>query len=187
VLATLGMNNAAVRATHVIEQFHWQALLTLDRLNTIVESQYEIQRVVSYLSARTFFRCAIFSFLMRCTGPPTPPRLKRIFLGPLRSLVLPLTKTVAQLLIRFDEFQDRSRDAYVSYVGRSRAFSRSGESGYLACPACRGSLDARDACLKCGTQYVRGDGMLFLLPRDMDHIRTGYQVAVAATLDKELL
>jgi len=107
--------------------------------------------------------------------------------GALRPLALPLTKTVARLLVRFDEFQDRSRDAYVSYVGRSRAFSRSGQSGYLVCPACRGSLDARDACLKCGTEYVRGDGLLFLLPRDMDHIRTGYWAEAAARLGGELL
>jgi Methyltransferase domain len=187
VLAALGLKDKAARATHEIEQVHWQSLLTMDRLNAIVKTHYEIQRAVSYLSARTFFLCAIFSFLMRCTGPPTPPRLKRIFLGPLRSLVLPLTKTVARLLVRFDEFQDRSRDAYVSYVGRSRAFSRSGQSGHLVCPTCRGSLDTRDACVKCGTEYVRGDGLLFLLSRDMDHIRTGYQVALAATLEKELL
>jgi hypothetical protein len=187
VLAALGMKDAAARATHEIEQFHWQSLLPIDRLNAIVRNHYEIQRAVSYLSARTFFLCAIFSFLMRCTGPPTPLRLKRIFLGPLRRLVLPLTATVARLLVRFDEFQDRSRDAYVSYVGRSRAFSRSGQSGHLVCTACRGTLDARDACLKCGTEYVRSDGLLFLLPRDMDHIRTGYRVAEAATLERELL
>jgi hypothetical protein len=98
-----------------------------------------------------------------------------------------LTKTLARRLVRFDEFQDRSHDAYVSYVGRSRAFRRSGQSGHLVCPACRGGLDTTDACAKCGTKYVRGDGLLFLLPREMDHIRTDYQVAVAATLGKELL
>jgi hypothetical protein len=187
LLAALGLKNKAARATQEIERAHWQSLLSIDRLNAIVKNHYDIQRAVSYLSARTFFLCAIFSFLMRCTGPPTPPRLKRLFLGSLRPLVLPLTKTVARLLLRFDEFQDRSRDAYVSYVGRSRAFSRSGQSGHLVCPACRGSLDTRDACVKCGAEYVRGDGLLFLLPPDMDHIRTGYQTTLAATLEKELL
>lgn len=187
VLAALGMQKAASRASRDIEQTHWQSLLEIDRLNSIVKTHYEIVRAVSYLSARTFFLCAIFSFLMRCTGPPTPWLLKRLFLGPLRRLVLPLTRALAKLLVQFDEFQDRSRDAYVSYVGRSRTFSRSGETSCLVCPACRGSLDHRDACVKCGVEYVRGDGLLFLLPRAMDHIRTGYQAAVAATLEKELL
>lgn len=187
VLARLGMKRAASLASRRIEQGHWQSLLEIDRLNAIVEAHYQIARAASYLSARTFFLCAIFSFLMRCTGPPTPWLLKRIFLGPLRPLILPLTRGLARLLVRFDESQDRAKDAYVSYVGRSRTFSRSGGDGYLMCPTCRQSLDARHACVKCGVEYVQDDGLLFLLPRELEHIRTGYQAAVARTLEKELL
>src|SRR5262245_20355364 len=187
VMAMLGMKERASRASRDIERTHWQSLLEIDQLNEIVRTNYEITRAVSYLSARTFFLCAIFSFLMRCTGPPTPWLLKRLFLGPLRPLALPLTKALARLLVRFDEFQDRAKDAYVSYVGRSRTFNRSVEMSYLACPACGGTLDTRAACVKCGMEYVRRDGLLFLLAQELDHIRTGYQAAVAATLEKELL
>ena len=84
---------AAARASREIEQFHWQSS---SRSSGLTRSPGPTTRSRGRLlhDARTFFLCAIFSFLMRCTGPPTPPRLKRIF-RPLRPLVLPLTKTLA--------------------------------------------------------------------------------------------
>ena len=135
------------------------------------------------MSARTFFLCAIFSFLMRCTGPPTPPRLKRIF-RPLRPLVFLLTKTLDSSFGSTSFRIDRATLA--SYVGRSRAFRRSGQSGHLVRPVAGEAWTPRMPARN-GGRSMSGRWSAVPAPREMVHIRTDYQVAVAATLGKELL
>jgi hypothetical protein len=99
ILAKLGLKTLASRISSRIEQEHWQCLVQKKELDSIVGENYEIVRSVSFLSERTFFFCTVFSSLMRCTGPPTPPMLKSLFLGRLRRIALPLTKELAKLLI----------------------------------------------------------------------------------------
>lgn len=187
ILAKLGLRTLATRISARIEQGHWQCLLERKELDAIVTESYEILRSVSYMSACTFFLCAVFSSLMCCTGPPTPDVLKRLFLGRLRRIALPTTKELAKLLIQFDELQDRSKDAFVSYTCKSRWFERSDVHSYLICPSCKNGLDLTNKCRDCEAEYSRIDGMLFLLSPELDHIRLTYSPAFSATVATELL
>ena len=187
LLRKLGLRTAASRVSARIAQRHWQSVLAREDLHEIVRSQYEVIRAESYLSQRTFFMCAIFSALMLCTGPPTPPILKRVFLGASEGIVLSLTKRIASLLIRFDVHQDRSKDAFVSYTCKSREFRRSPEGPRLMCPDCKTALAPTNKCVGCGVHYQTSDGMLFLLPREIDHIRQAYSPEFAATIPGELV
>jgi hypothetical protein len=186
-LSKLGLKTVAARVSSRIESAHWQHLLERSQLNAIVSESYEIVRSESYLSERTFFLCAVFSLLMRCTGPPTPAVLKRLFLGPLRWIALPMTKRLATSLIQYDELQDRSKDSFVSYTCNSRRFQRVDNVNYIMCPICEHRLDGSNKCSNCTVEYLRVDGMLFLLPKELDHIRLNYRPSFAATVPGELL
>jgi len=164
-----------------------QYLESKEILDLRVAKHYEILECTSYLSERTFFYCGLFSFLMGCQGPPTPPRLKHLFLTKLRWLALPLSADIAKLLIRYDQYQDRSTDTFVSYVCKSRNYVPAQDGSYLQCPDCEQELDAAIRCPACGKAYSSTDGMLFLLPKELKDLQQGYNHQVAAQLPAEHL
>jgi len=187
LLRKAGLKTLSSNASARIEDTHWQCLQDRHELDSVAASSHDIVRSVSYLNERTFFFCAVFSFLMRCTGPPTPHILKQLFLGPLQWIAIPMTVVIAKLLIQYDELQDRSKDVFVSYTCHSKVWVPSADTSYLKCPECDGRLTVEDACTKCGLAYAKTDGMLFLLPRELDHIRVNYSPQWAATVSAELL
>ncbi len=173
VLKRLGLGAAARRSAMSIEQRSLQHLHDRSTLDEQVRSVCEIEEQVSFLSQSTFVRCGLFSFLMRCYGPPTPALLKRIFLGPLRRVAIPLTIELARLLITFDRYQDRGRDAFVFYVCRSRAFISESRGEVALCARC-GSVLSATRCEACGASFPLADGMLFLLPERWAYLYEDY-------------
>ena len=144
------------RAAHRIERASLQCLLSARDVKHSVESVVDIAETESFLSERTFFYCSVFSFALRCFGPPTPALFKKIALGPLRGIVLPITAGIAKLLIEFDAFQDRSRDAFIEFSCDSRSIARVAPGGsVLVCPSCRSGLLDTYVCSSCGQQYQK--------------------------------
>ena len=139
------------------------------------------------MSERTFFFCGLFSFIMRCYGPPTPANLKRLFLTKLRWLALPLSADVAKLLIRYDQHQDRSTDSFISYMCKSQNYAPARNGNYLACPNCQEELSQANQCTTCGKEYSYTDGMLFLLPEKLADLQQGYSHEVSSRIPREHL
>jgi ubiquinone/menaquinone biosynthesis C-methylase UbiE len=188
MLKRLGFKAAAQRTVERIKLVMLQDLEPKEVLDRLIDQNYEIVEVESYMSERTFFLCALYSFIMRCSGPPTPQDLKSFFLSnTMRRLTLPLTTGIAKLLIRYDQFQDRSRDAYISYICASRHASDPSPESYLLCPRCGGEITADDCCRKCKKHFSRMDDMLFVLPEEMEYVETGYDPSTARLTPKEHL
>jgi hypothetical protein len=184
ILRHLGFAEAGRKVELEIEVSHYQDLVTLDELDRIAGRGREIRSRDTCFSERTFFIASIFSSLLRCTGPPTPTIVKRLLLGPLRRISLPLTRSVARVLIRYDATLPRDRDAYVLYVLRAEAWTSS--DGSLVCPICGGAVVAF-SCSSCGKEFDELDGMRFVLPPALAHIQESYDVAVANMQSAEQL
>lgn len=187
LLKKLGRKEQAERAAARIEQDSLQSLESKTRLDDHVVKGYEILECVSYMSERTFFYCGLFSFIMRCYGPPTPANLKRLFLTKLRWLALPLSADIAKLLIRYDQYQNRSTDSFISYMCKSRNYVPARDGNYLACPNCQGELSRANQCTACGKEYSYTDGMLFLLPEHLADLQQGYSQEVSSQISGEHL
>ena len=187
LLRKIGRKNQAQRAANDIEKQSLQSLKPRSELDRYVSTSYDIVECVSYLSERTFFYCGLFSRLMRVYGPPTPANLKRLFLTKMRWLAFPLSADIAKLLIRFDQHQDRSTDAFISYVCKSRNYLPGQHGNYLRCPECQRELDSINRCAVCGKAYSSTDGMLFLLPQRLADLQEGYDSQLAAQLPAEHL
>jgi ubiquinone/menaquinone biosynthesis C-methylase UbiE len=188
MLKKVGFKSAAQRAVEKIKLDMLQDLEPKEALDELIDRDYKVIEVASYMSERTFFLCAVYSFIMRCSGPPTPQNLKSFFLNNyMRRLTLPVTTGIARMLIQFDQFQDRSRDAYVSYVCASRNASEPAAENYLLCPRCGGEISEADRCKDCEKQYSRMDEMLFLLPEEMEYVEKGYNPDQARLTPKEHL
>lgn len=138
LLGRLGLRRRMEAAVAKLELEHLQSLRSLPELDAAVDRDWEVTERATFMSERTFARCAVFSALLRCTGPPTPAMSKRLLLGPLRWVALPLTRALARRLIVQDAFEPRERDAYVSYLARSRRWQDAGGGDALACPRCGG-------------------------------------------------
>jgi hypothetical protein len=188
ILQKMGFKRAAQRKIDEILLNEMQHLDSKEALGKLVLKDYELIESSSYFNARTFFLCATYSFIMRCYGPPTPAHLKKIFLSKsLRWFALPLTTTIAELLIRYDQYQDRSKDVYVSYVCKSKYPFTSAPENYLTCPRCSAELNENDRCTACGKQYESRDQMLFLLPEEIEYVETGYDPNLARLTPAEHL
>lgn len=187
LLKKVGNKEQAQRAADEIEKLSLQSLESKERLDAYVSSNYEILQSVSYLSERTFFYCGLFSWMMRCYGPPTPVNLKQLFLTKLRWLALPLTRDVAKLLIRYDQHQDRTTDSFISYVCESRNYVAAEGGNYLLCPDCRRELNEENRCLDCLKEYSSTDGMLFLLREELADLQQGYSYELSLQIPKEHL
>lgn len=185
LLRRLGLARAAGRSAGRIESFSLQHLLDRAPLGVEVRSVAKVREESSFLSERTFFVCSLFSFLMLCYGPPTPAILKRLFLGPLRPLALPLTSGLARQLLAFDAREDRAKDTFVFFEcdGRTREPNPAGD---LVCPQCGADLTG-SACARCGANYPKADGMLFLLPAQFSHVFDDYARREAGPVPAEHL
>jgi uncharacterized protein YbaR (Trm112 family) len=187
MLRKIGRPDKAALAATEIERQSLQSLEPKVQLDAHVEKSYEVIQCTSYMSERTFFYSGVFSFIMRCYGPPTPPKLKALFLSRLlRWLVLPLTANLAKLLIQYDQHQDRSTDSFISYVCRSRNYVPIRTGNYLACPNCHRDLQTNE-CTGCGNVYSYTDGMLFLLPSKLVDLQQEYRHEVSSRIPKEHL
>jgi ubiquinone/menaquinone biosynthesis C-methylase UbiE len=187
LLKKLGRKKQAELAATRIEELSLQSLESKIQLDAHVTNSYEILECVSYMSERTFFYCGLFSFIMRCYGPPTPANLKRLFLTKLRWLALPLSADIAKLLIRYDQHQDRSTDAFISYMCKSQNYAPARDGNYLACPNCQEELSQANQCTACGKEYSYTDGMLFLLPEKLADLQQGYSHEVSSQIPGEHL
>ena len=187
LLKKLGSKKRAKLAATRIEEQSLQSLEAKSQLDAHVTKSYDILECVSYMSERTFFYCGLFSFIMRCYGPPTPANLKRLFLTKLRWIALPLSADVAKLLIRYDQHQDRSTDSFISYLCKSQNYAPARDGNYLACPNCQEELSQANQCTTCGKEYSYTDGMLFLLPEKLADIQQGYSHEVSSRIPGEHL
>jgi len=187
LLKKIGRTEQAQRAADGIEELSLQSLESKEQLDVYVSRHYDILESVSYLSERTFFYCGLFSWMMRCYGPPTPANLKHLFLTKLRWLALPLTAGVAKLLIRYDQHQDRATDSFISYVCKSRNYIPNEAGNYLLCPDCRRELNELNRCFECGKEYTSTDGMLFLLREELADLQPGYSHELSLQIPKEHL
>ena len=187
LLKKTGRKEQAQREADNIEKLSLQSLESKKQLDAYVSSNYEILESVSYMSERTFFYCGLFSWMMRIYGPPTPPNLKQLFLTKLRWLAIPLTASVAKLLIRYDQHQDRTTDSFISYVCKSRNYVPAEPGNYLVCPDCRRELNEANRCLDCGKEYSSTDGMLFLLREELADLQQGYSHELSLQIPKEHL
>lgn len=188
LLKKFGKKEKAARAASGIERLSLQSLETKAQLDAHVMKSYEILQSASYMSERTFFYCGLFSLIMRCYGPPTPPMVKHLVLTKaLRWFALPLTANLAKLLIRYDQHQDRATDSFISYICRSQNYLPAHAANYLVCPHCRKELTHNNQCPGCGKEYSATDGMLFLLPDDLADLQQEYNQEVSAQIPKEHL
>jgi hypothetical protein len=188
MLRRLGRQAEAAGEAARVEQMSLQSLEPKEQLDARVRESYEIVRCASYMSERTFFYCGLFSFVMRCYGPPTPAFVKELFLRkPLRWLVLPLSANLAKVLIRYDQNQDRATDSFISYTCKSRNYAPAHGGSYLTCPGCGEGLSQTNLCTGCGKEYTYTDGMLFLLPRDLADLQQEYNHEVSVQTPKEHL
>jgi hypothetical protein len=186
LLSHLGLSGAAARIADRLEIHHLQSLEPEENIDKSVSQYYLVEKRASYFDVTTFFLCSIFSILMRCYGPPTPPLLKRIFLGPMKPITIPFTKRLAELLIYFDSQRSRNNDAFISYVTKSRNFAKSPSADIFVCPEC-GRKVKENHCLSCGRTYTTMDGMLFLLPERLGHVADSYNSSMAAKIPDEHL
>ena len=168
-----GSADGAKQAAARIEKDSMQHLEHVDALAAHVRRHCTIREQRSFMSERTFFYCSLFSFLMHCYGPPTPSFLKKLFLGVLSPIAIPLTRTVARLLIRFDAGEDRSTDTFITFLCES-ATARAKEGNVFVCPRCGGAI-GENRCASCGTTFPSSDGMLFLLPPEFESVATEYR------------
>jgi len=159
----MGLTGPADRYAKRIEERSLQRLMERAALDGEVAAVARVKEELSFLSERSFFLCGLFSSLMLCYGPPTPAILKRAFLGPLRFVALPLSKTLARLLIRFDAGENRATDTFVFYACEGDGSVDVARGRELICARCASDLDGA-RCTSCGAVYPQADGMLFLLP-----------------------
>jgi hypothetical protein len=185
-LRKLGRNDKAAHAADAIEKMSLQSLEPKQRLDEYVLKSYKIDECVSYMSERTFFYCGLFSWMMRCYGPPTPAKMKQLFLTKLRWL-LPLSADLAKLLIRYDQHQDRSTDSFISYLCTSKNYVAARTGNYLVCAQCQRELSEANRCEGCGREYSYTDGMLFLLPEALKDLQQGYNYEISLQTPKEHL
>ena len=188
VLRKLGRKESAARVAAQIERDLLQSLESKETLDAIINRHYRIVRSVSYLSARTFFYCSIFSYLIGSYGAPTPGWMKDLsrskYLG---WLIVPLTIDLAKLFIRYDRHQDRKADAFVSYSCESRNYVPDTLENPLACPDCSAALTPANECTACARAYTHKDGMLFLLSKELKDLQHEYSYEVSAQTPEEHL
>lgn len=187
VLRKLGRKDKAADAAAEIEKMSLQSLEPKQRLDEYVSKSYEVDECVSYMSEGTFFYCGLFSWMMRCYGPPTPAKMKQLFLTKLRWVALPLSADLAKLLIRYDQHQDRSTDSFISYLCTSKNYVAAAAGSYLVCADCQQQLNEANRCEGCGKEYSYTDGMLFLLPDALKDLQQGYNHELSLQTPKEHL
>jgi hypothetical protein len=105
-----------------------------------------------------------------------PSPLKEMFLGQpsIKPIVISLTRAVARALIHLDSHQDKSRAAFISYFCESKSFQATPAASDFICADCGTVLSADFRCTGCGREYHSVERMAFILPRELDFIRSHY-------------
>ena len=92
-----------------------------------------------------------------------------------------LTKKLAEALIVYDYYQDRSCDTYVSYHARSAEWRESQDTKItLSCIECKGEIALNDRqqnsvrCPHCNVVYPIQKGMIFMLPDGLKNIYNSF-------------
>ena len=179
MLRRLGLKRWATRLAGYIESSGIQSLLPAAAVDTIVAEHLTVTARGSFFSERTFILSGLLSFLQFSFGPPTPPLTKRILLW-FDFATVPLTEALVHELIRFDDREPRDRDTFISYAATSRNVAVVSEAHHpLACPHDRTALTASHHCPACERDYPTRDGLVFLLPDDLQAITRDYDPAVA--------
>lgn len=186
LLRALGLRRMAERHASRIAQRSLQSLESVSSITRAVNAHCDSAERISFLSERTFFYCSLFSFFLRCFGPPTPAIWRTMATLTARRPILGLTRAVARALVEFDAYQDRSTDTYVTFVAESRRFVSQG-AAFLCCPKCSEALAADHSCTVCGERYPIIDGMLFLLPEALTQVQREYRPEVAHALPSQHL
>lgn len=188
VLRRLGLARQADDVAMTIERRSLQCLLPVDEIVGQVESVCPVTEQQSFLSERTFFLCSVFSFSLRCFGPPTPAIFKRIALGPFRPFAIPMTRWIAKRLIEFDAEQDRRHDTFLQFTCKGDGAQPPGpvESDVI-CPTCQVRLSASFHCATCHETYPVRDGLLFVLPAALRNILNDYEARRTETIPDEHL
>ncbi len=169
MLRLLRLNCTAVFKANKIETYNLQALRSKKQLEMIISNYYEIIEQDTFLNETVFFLCSICSFLLGCYGPPTP-RVQKLILN---KMLWPVTKVItyhmAKALIEYDAVSNRSKDTFIFWIGKSKFI----ENAYLVnglnltCPDCSELLQDSQ-CEKCSRSFKEKDGMLFLLPKELE-------------------
>jgi len=183
----IGLDSLAEKIEDKIKKRQLQSLRTIEELDLLVGNYYEIISENSFFSAKVFFYCSIFSFLLFCYGPPTPKRQKVI----MNNLCWPLTRVLsfhlAKTLIEFDAIQNRDTDTYVIWSVKSNLIQPEAVNDEImfSCPDC-GEILQNNYCRKCGRLFEVIDDMLFLLPNALNEKISNYRT-FSSKLDKEHL
>lgn len=184
----LGLRALSTRIALKIETMSIQCLLKDRDLTRTIVVDHEVLAKESYYSERTHFLCGIFSFFLLSFGPPTPPLVKSILLGPLRRFSLWLTTALANELVLFDAGEPRADDVGLSYVCQSRNVGQQARAtDDLICPHDGMPLAAQLNCPTCGRSFRKNHGLLFVLPDDLRAIEDEFDAEVAAAVPAEHL
>jgi hypothetical protein len=134
----------------------------------LIHRYYTIEEELSFFSEKVFFLSAVCSALLLCYGPPTPLLQKKVMNRLLGPFTRRLTYSMAKALIETDAMLPRNKDAFICWLGKSRAIGESsvGDDITLVCPDCRGVLQGNQ-CPHCHRTFEEKDGMLFLLPEGL--------------------
>lgn len=169
LLKLMGLSRMAEKSAEKIETLSAQSLCNHDKLNSLVTKYYKIEQEVSYFSEKTFFLSAVCSTWLFSYGPPTPFVQKFILNTVLWPLTYLLTYLGAKALIEYDAILPREKDVFIHWLVKSKlANDHEIKEIVLVCPDCRFPL-RENWCGKCQQTFYRKDGMLFLLPRELEH------------------
>jgi RNA polymerase subunit RPABC4/transcription elongation factor Spt4 len=189
LLRALRLRKLARFASDLLNRLGSQDLLPEPALTALTSEHVDIVDMRTYFSENTYLFATLPCVAALNMGA-VPEELKRIaHLKPFARITTRITNTLVRLLLEYDERQDRSRDVFVSYAGRSRTCGGvTGSPQFLTCVSCRrGCLDDEGCCQACGRKYTTIDGMLFLLEPELDHIRQSYDSANAEAFAAEHL
>jgi SAM-dependent methyltransferase len=188
LLGRIGMKQREAETIRDLKTRFLQDLRARSEIDSIVSERFEVDTETAYLCEKTFFLCGIFSRLMGVYGPPAPGYIKHMMQMPvLGPLIRSSTRALGVALIRFDNYQDRSSAAFISYSCRSKAFQAAKLESDFVCAECGRNLPADLKCLACGTEFPSVEGMKFLLPKHLQFIHSKYVADTGHFYEKESL
>jgi len=188
LLGRLGLKQREAETIKDLKTRFLQDLRPRSEVDRIVSERFEVHAETAYLCEKTFFLCGIFSRLMGVYGPPAPGYIKHMLQMPvLGPLIRWSTRALGLALIRFDNSQDKSTAAFISYSCRSKIFKPAKLESDFVCAECGSDLPADLKCIACGTEFPTVGGMKFLLPKHLQFIHSKYMADTGHFYEKESL
>jgi len=188
LLGRLGLKQREAETIKDLKTRFLQDLRPRSEVDRIVSERFEVHAETAYLCEKTFFLCGIFSRLMGVYGPPAPGYIKHMLQMPvLGPLIRWSTRALGLALIRFDNSQDKSTAAFISYSCRSKTFRPAKLESDFVCAECGSDLPADLKCIACGTEFPTVGGMKFLLPKHLQFIHSKYMADTGHFYEKESL